>query len=95
MNDGALVSALVVAAAMAFAGLALGLVYFRVLRRTVDLFAGGRGWLWPAGLTLARTAGALLVLTFMARLGAMPLLAGFLGFLLARAISLRSARRAF
>jgi N-ATPase, AtpR subunit len=95
MNDGTLASTLVVAAAMAFAGLALGLIYFRALRRTVDLFAGGRGWLGPAGLTLARIAGAVIVLTFMARLGAMPLLAGFLGFLLARAVSLRSARRTF
>jgi hypothetical protein len=95
MNDGTLASTLVVAAAMAFAGSALGLIYFRAMRRTVDLFAGGRGWLGPAGLTLARIAGAVIVLTFMARLGAMPLLAGFLGFLLARAISLRSARRTF
>jgi hypothetical protein len=42
---------------------------------------------------LARITGAVVVLTFMARLGAMLLLAGFLGFLLARAITLRSARR--
>jgi hypothetical protein len=63
------------------------------LRRTVDLFASGRGWLEPAGLMLARITGAVVVLTFMARLGAMLLLAGFLGFLLARAITLRSARR--
>lgn len=93
MNDGTLSSTLALAA-MAFAGLALGLMYFRALRRTVDLFAGGRGWLGPAGLTLARIAGAVIVLTFMARLGAMPLLAGFLGFLLARAVSLRTQRRA-
>lgn len=95
MNDGTLASTLVVAVAVAFAGLALGLIYFHALRRTVDLFAGGRGWLWPAGLTFARIAGAVIVLTFVARLGAMPLLAGFLGFLLARAVSLRSARRTF
>ncbi len=93
MNDGTLASTLVIAAAMAFAGLALGLIYFRALRRAVDLFAGGSGWLWPAGLTIARIAGAVTLLTFMARLGAVPLLAGFLGFLLARAIALRMARR--
>jgi F1F0 ATPase subunit 2 len=93
MNDGTLVSTLVLTAAAALAGLALGLVYFRALRRTVDLLAGGRGWFGPAGLTLARIAAAIIVLTFMARLGAMALLAGFLGFLLARMIALRSARR--
>ncbi|MGE0333960.1 MAG: ATP synthase subunit I [Gammaproteobacteria bacterium] len=95
MNDGTLTSTLVLLAAMALSGLAFGLVYFRALQRTVDLFADGRGWLGPAGFTLARIAGAVIVLTFMARLGAMPLLAGFLGFLLARAVSLRSARRTF
>jgi hypothetical protein len=94
MNDGTLASTLVLAAAMALAGLALGLTYFHALRRTVDAFAGGRGWLGLAGLTLARITGAVIVLTFMARLGAMPLIAGFLGFLLARAITLRSVRRA-
>ena len=41
MNDGTLASTLVIAAAMAFAGLALGLIYFRALRRAVDLFGGG------------------------------------------------------
>lgn len=94
MNADTLASTLVLLAAMAFAGLALGLIYFRALRRTVDLFASGRGWLGPAGLTLARIAGAVIILTLMTRLGAMPLLAGFLGFLLARMIALRSARRA-
>lgn len=93
MNDATFASALVIAATMAFAGLALGLIYFRALRQTVDLFAGGRGWLGPAGLTLARIAGAVIVLTFMAQLGAMPMLAGFLGFLLARSITLRSPWR--
>lgn len=93
MND-ALASTLVLASAMALSGLVFGLVYFRALRRAVDLFAAGRGWLRPAALTLARIAGAVVVLTFMARLGAMPLLAGFLGFLLARQIALRSVRRA-
>jgi hypothetical protein len=93
MNNETLTSSLVLASAMAIAGLAFGLIYFQALRRTVDFVAGGRGWLGPAGLTLARMAGAVILLTFMARLGAMPLLAGFLGFLLARAIALRMARR--
>jgi len=94
MNDDALSSIFVLVPIMALLGLALGLVYFRALRRTADLLAGGRGWLGPAGLTLARIAGAIIVLTVMARLGAMPLLAGFLGFLLARLIALRAVRRA-
>lgn len=94
MTGSTLTSTLVLASIAALAGLAFGLVYFRALRRTVALFAGGRGWLGPVALTLARIAGAVVLLTFMARLGAMPLLAGFLGFLLARMIALRAARRA-
>lgn len=93
MNDDTLASGLVLAGAMALAGLIGGLLYFRALRRTVDLLAGGHGWFGPAALTLVRIAGAILVLTLMARLGATPLLAGLLGFLLARMIALRAARR--
>jgi hypothetical protein len=93
MNN-ALVSPLVFASAAALVGLALGLAYFEAVRRTADLLAGEAGWLGPAALTLARIMGAIIVLTFMARQGAMPLLAGFLGFLLARMIALCSARRA-
>jgi hypothetical protein len=94
MSYDALASTPVLASAAMLLGLALGLVYFQALRLTADLLAGGGGWLGPAGLTLARIVGAIIVLTFMARLGAMPLLAGFLGFLLVRMIALRSAGRA-
>jgi len=94
MTGSTLTSTLVLALIAALAGLAFGLVYFQALRRTVDLFAGGCGWLGPVGLTLARIAGAAVFLTFLARFGAIPLLAGFLGFLLARMIALRLARRA-
>lgn len=93
MNDDPLASTFLLASGMALAGLVFGLAYFRVLRRTVDLFAGGRGWVGPAALTLARIAGAVIVLSYMVRLGALPLLSGFLGFLLARIIVLRSAWR--
>jgi hypothetical protein len=93
MND-ALASTPVLASATALLGLTLGLLYFRALQRTSDLLVSGHGWLRPAALTLARLMGAVLVLTFMARLGAMPLLAGFLGFLLARMTALHSARSA-
>ena len=90
MNYDALGSISVLAFGAAFLGLNLGLVYFRALLRTAELLAGDRGWLVPAGLTLARVVGAILVLAFMARLGAIALLAAFLGFLLARKIALHS-----
>jgi F1F0 ATPase subunit 2 len=82
------------AASMLAAGFILGLVYFAVLRWTVSLYAAGRSRVGPAVLTLARLAGAAGVLAFAARLGALPLLATFLGFLLARALSMHVVRRA-
>jgi hypothetical protein len=94
MTGGSLASTLLLASAMALAGLALGLLYFRALQRTVDRLAGDRGWAGAVGLTLARLAGAVILLTLAARLGAMPLLGAFLGFLMARMIALRQARRA-
>lgn len=94
MTSGSLASTLLLASAMALAGLAFGLLYFRALRRTVDRLAGHRGWAGAVGLTLARLAGAVILLTLAARLGAMPLLGAFLGFLMARMIALRQARGA-
>ncbi|MDP1671429.1 MAG: N-ATPase subunit AtpR [Alphaproteobacteria bacterium] len=93
MNEAVLTSLPVTALAMAFAGLVFGLAYFRAVRWTVNLLAEDHGWMAPVGLTLARVTGAVMLLTFMARAGAMPLLAGFVGFLLARMIALRPARR--
>ena len=78
----------------AVAGLVLGFVYFAALRRTVDLYSAGHGWILPTSLTLARLAGAVAVFAAVAWLGAAPLLAASLGFLAARAVMLRSARRA-
>jgi F1F0 ATPase subunit 2 len=75
-------------------GLVLGLAYFRLLRRSVERLAAGRGPAEAAVLALARVAAAVLVLWWLAGLGAPALLAGALGFLLARALALRSARRA-
>ena len=77
----------------ALLGLCVGIAYFRALRRTVDVLAGGRGWPGPLALTALRLGGAAVLFGLMARLGAMPLLGGFLGFLLARAIALRAMRR--
>lgn len=80
-----------VALAMTLAGLAVGLAYFRGLRLTADLFAQGCGWTLPLGLTLVRLAGLFVFLLLVAQLGAAALIACFLGFLLARAIAVRSA----
>jgi hypothetical protein len=93
MNLGMTASSLLPAALAAFGGLILGIGYFLALRRTTALLAGGRGWVGPAGLTLARIAVAAVLFGFAARLGALPLLTGFAGFLLARAIALRSIGR--
>jgi hypothetical protein len=79
---------------MAVAGMALGLCYFALLRQTVRLYGSGRSLFAPVALTLARLAGAAVFLALTARLGALPLLAAFLGFLAARLFALRGARRA-
>ena len=80
--------------AAALAGLAGGLVYFAALRRTVRLLASGKSWLGALALSLGRFGSAAIVLLFLARLGAAPLLAALLGFLAARAVALRAVRRA-
>jgi hypothetical protein len=84
-----------IAMAVAFAagGLAVGSVYFAALRCTVDVYATGRGRLVPVALTLARIAGVTVFLGFAVSFGALSLLAAFLGFLLARSLALRAARR--
>ncbi|HXP73167.1 MAG TPA: ATP synthase subunit I [Stellaceae bacterium] len=92
-HDTVVVSAL--AASMAVVGAIVGFVYFACLRRTVALFAGGGGWAGPAALTLVRVGAAVVVLGFAARLGAVALLAAFLGLLVARTIAMRRAQRAF
>lgn len=79
---------------MAFAGMLFGVVYFATLRRAVTLFTAGRGWIGPVSLTLARIAAAVIFLGLAAKLGAAALIAAFLGFLLARTVMLRVARRA-
>jgi N-ATPase, AtpR subunit len=76
------------------AGLAFGYAYFAVLRRTVDLCTGGHGLLIPVILTVGRLATAILFLGVAARIGALPLLLAFLGFLVARRFALLTARRA-
>ncbi len=81
-------------ASFAFAGLAFGCAYFSALRRTADLYAGRRGRLVPAALTLGRVGAAILFFGFASLNGALPLLTGFFGFLLARGLALRASRTA-
>jgi hypothetical protein len=88
-----LASTVALASAMAVAGLVFGLAYFAALRWTVSLYGSGYGHLGPAALTLGRIAAATIFLIVAARLGALPLLAAFLGFLLARGLALRRLRR--
>jgi hypothetical protein len=79
---------------VAFAGLLFGLLYFAALKRSVTMLAGGKGWLGPLTLTLGRIGAAAGFLLVAAKLGAEPLLAAFVGFLVARALTLRLERRA-
>ncbi|HEX8011047.1 MAG TPA: ATP synthase subunit I [Casimicrobiaceae bacterium] len=90
-----LVSTLVPAFAMTLVGLVGGAIYFAALRRAVQLYVFARaGRHVLLALTLARIAGAAILLVFAAKLGALPLLAVLAGFLLARALALRTARKA-
>jgi hypothetical protein len=79
--------------AAAFVGLLFGIVYFAALRRTAELYTSGRGGFAPGALILGRLAGAIVLFGLAAKLGALPLLSAFLGFLLARWLALRAARR--
>jgi hypothetical protein len=88
-----LIPAPVLLAAITLAGFLSGLLYFAAVQRTAILFAAGRGWLAPVTLTIARIGLAATFLALAARLGAAPLLAAFAGFMLARAVALRTARR--
>ena len=79
--------------AAAFAGVVVGLVHFAALWRSIELYSAGWGQLAATALTLGRIAGTIVFLVLVVRLGALPLLSSFLGFLLARTLALRAARR--
>lgn len=70
-------------------GFVLGLFHFGSLKRVSDLYLGGRSVAWPIALQLARLAILIVVMVWLAREGALPLLAGALGLILARAAVLR------
>jgi len=82
------------ALAAAAAGLLFGGVYFRALRIGVAAMAAQGGWRRLLLLTLARLGIAVLLFAMAARLGALPLLSAFAGFLLARRRALRGGREA-
>jgi hypothetical protein len=94
MTSTALIAAAGVALLMASGGFAMGLLYFAGLRRTIDLVVAGRERISQLALTLGRIGTAAICLGFAGVVGAVPLLATFVGFLLARNLAMRTARRA-
>jgi len=88
MTHHQLTAVLEATAALAFGGM-LGLAYFACLRKTVTLFAADGGWARPAMLTVTRFVVATAAFAIAARLGPVPLLSGFCGFVLSRGIALR------
>ncbi|WP_319775346.1 ATP synthase subunit I [Breoghania sp.] len=70
-------------------GLAAGALHFASLKRVVELYTGG-GPIGPTlALHIARFALIVAVLVLLALIGALPLLSGALGILIARALVLR------
>ncbi|KFE36291.1 ATP synthase subunit I [Thioclava atlantica] len=70
-------------------GFILGLFHFGSLKRVSDLYLGGRGVGLAIALQLARLALLVVVMVWLAREGALPLLAAALGLILARVVVLR------
>jgi F1F0 ATPase subunit 2 len=93
MSPHSLNGSLLRAAALAATGVVVGRCYFEVLRWSVARYASGRSSaLQGAALALGRILCAAALLLFAARLGALPLLAAFLGFIAARTWALRAVR---
>lgn len=78
---------------LATAGFLAGLAYFASLRRGIQLSVARRSWSRYVLLAPARIGAAALFFTFALRWGAPALLAACAGFLAARALAVRSARR--
>lgn len=79
--------------AMAAGGLAFGLIYFATLRWTTEALGTGKGRQRAIVLSVGRVAAAVALFAGAVQLGAAALLATFAGFLLARAVMVRRARR--
>ena len=75
------------------AGLVLGSAYFATLRRGVQIAVARHAWMPCMLLALARVGAAALFFIFAVRWGAAALMAAFAGFLLARQLAVRAARR--
>ncbi|NVO28867.1 hypothetical protein HJ526_15665 [Donghicola sp. C2-DW-16] len=73
------------------AGLTLGAVHFLTLGRLVDMLVSGTV-AWPLILQLVRFAVLGAVLYGLALLGALPLIAGTAGIVLARVLVLRRTK---
>lgn len=78
---------------LAAAGFTLGMTYFAALRRGVRLSVERQAWVRYMLSALARIAAAALFFTFAVHWGAPALLAAFVGFLAARHLAVRAARR--
>jgi len=78
---------------LAVAGLALGVVYFASMRRGVQLSIARQAWLSYLAWAFVRIAATALCFTFAVHWGLSALLAAFAGFLVARTLALRGARR--
>lgn len=93
MTHGALASLWPAVVLFGLAGYVLGRSYFAFLRRGVRLSVARRVWAPYMLGALVRIAAAALFFAFIVRWGAPALLAAFAGFLAARQLALRAARR--
>jgi len=85
---------LMLASISAIGGFVLGLAYFASLRRGVAMLISGDGWWRAMVATLLRIGVAAAGFVLAAMFGAAALLGALAGFLLARGLSVRAARRA-
>ncbi len=81
-------------AMVAAGGMLLGWGYFEALRRSIAWFGAPAGRARSVALTAGRLLCAVGFFALIARLGALPLLLALAGFLAARSLALRTARRA-
>ncbi len=86
------VGSALVGIAACIGGIALGLAYFTAMRWSTDAFVQGDDWRRALMLTLVRLAGAAVAFVLIAQAGPVALVSAFVGFLIARALALSSAR---